>query len=197
LRTIRGSTADAVLFGFGPSRRRDPAMRHHLRRWQPQLRSLFVMRIESFKYRLRVSGYELPEVGRTPHHAYDDRFAAVLGALPHTPSAAFRLGGAQSLHTNSRDEALGLPAEESVRIALRTQRIIAYETRVTNTTDPVGGSEYIENLTDGRWPQLCRAGSLRAEGEQQVHLDAFIVLFRDIDDLITSLLEQIAATDVF
>ena len=123
-------------------------MRHHLRRWQPQLRSLFVMRIESFKYRLRVSGYELPEVGRTAQHAYDDRFAAVLGALPHTPSAAFRLGGAQSLHTNSRDEALGLPAEESARIALRTQRIIAYETRVTNTTDPVGGSEYIENLTD-------------------------------------------------
>ena len=99
-------------------------------------------------YRLRVSGYELPEVGRTAQHAYDDRFAAVLGALPHTPSAAFRLGGAQSLHTNSRDEALGLPAEESARIALRTQRIIAYETRVTNTTDPVGGSEYIENLTD-------------------------------------------------
>ena len=43
---------------------------------------------------------------------------------------------------------------------------------------------------------LCRAGSLRAEGEQQAHLDAFIVLFRDIDDLITSLVEQIAATDV-
>jgi hypothetical protein len=81
-------------------------MRHHLRRWQPQLRSLFVMRIESFKYRLRVSGYELPEAGRSVQHAYDDRFAAVLGALPHTPSAAFRLG-AQSLDTNSRDEALG------------------------------------------------------------------------------------------
>ena len=123
-------------------------MRHHLRRWQPQLRSLFMMRIESFKYRLRVSGYELPEVGRTAQYAYDDRFAAVLGALLHTPSAVFRLGGAQSLHTNSRDEALGLPAEESARIALRTQRIIAYETCVTNTTDPVGGSEYIENLTD-------------------------------------------------
>jgi hypothetical protein len=71
-------------------------MRHHLRRWQPQLRSLFVMRIESFKYRLRVSGYELPEAGRTVQHAYDDRFAAVLGALPHTPSAAFRLGGCRA-----------------------------------------------------------------------------------------------------
>ena len=58
------------------------------------------------------------------------------------------LGGAQSLHTNSRDEALALPTEESARIALRTQQIIAYETGVTNTVDPVGGSEYIEGLTD-------------------------------------------------
>jgi methylmalonyl-CoA mutase N-terminal domain/subunit len=58
------------------------------------------------------------------------------------------LGGTQSLHTNSRDEALSLPAEESARIALRTQQIIASETGVTNTVDPVGGSEYIENLTD-------------------------------------------------
>jgi len=58
------------------------------------------------------------------------------------------LGGAQSLHTNSRDEALGLPTEESARIALRTQQIIAYETGVVNTADPVGGSEYIDRLTD-------------------------------------------------
>ena len=58
------------------------------------------------------------------------------------------LGGAQSLHTNSRDEALGLPTEESARIALRTQQIIAYETGVTNTADPVGGSEAIEARTD-------------------------------------------------
>jgi methylmalonyl-CoA mutase N-terminal domain/subunit len=58
------------------------------------------------------------------------------------------LGGAQSLHTNSRDEALGLPTEESARIALRTQQIIAYETGAVNTADPVGGSGYIEGLTD-------------------------------------------------
>ncbi|HEY1337700.1 MAG TPA: methylmalonyl-CoA mutase family protein [Bryobacteraceae bacterium] len=58
------------------------------------------------------------------------------------------LGGAQSLHTNSRDEALGLPTEESARIALRTQQIIAYETGVVNTADPAGGSERIEELTD-------------------------------------------------
>ena len=58
------------------------------------------------------------------------------------------LGGAQSLHTNSRDEALALPTEESARLALRTQQIIACESGVTNTADPVGGSEYIEGLTD-------------------------------------------------
>lgn len=58
------------------------------------------------------------------------------------------LGGTQSLHTNSRDEALALPAEESARIALRTQQIMAYETGITETIDPLAGSYYIEHLTD-------------------------------------------------
>jgi methylmalonyl-CoA mutase N-terminal domain/subunit len=57
------------------------------------------------------------------------------------------LGGCQSLHTNSRDEALALPTEESVKIALRTQQIMAYETGVTKTVDPIGGSYYVEELT--------------------------------------------------
>ena len=58
------------------------------------------------------------------------------------------LGGAQSLHTNAKDEALGLPTEEAARLALRTQQIIAHETGVTSTADPFGGSYYIERLTD-------------------------------------------------
>jgi methylmalonyl-CoA mutase N-terminal domain/subunit len=58
------------------------------------------------------------------------------------------LGGTQSLHTNSYDEALALPTEEAVRIALRTQQIIAEETGVTNTIDPLGGSYFVEALTD-------------------------------------------------
>ncbi len=58
------------------------------------------------------------------------------------------LGGTQSLHTNSLDEALGLPTEETVRVALRTQQIIAHESRVTNTVDPLAGSYYLEYLTD-------------------------------------------------
>src|SRR5271165_2984652 len=58
------------------------------------------------------------------------------------------LGGTQSLHTNSYDEALALPTEEAVTIALRTQQMIAHETGVTNTADPLGGSYFIEALTD-------------------------------------------------
>ena len=58
------------------------------------------------------------------------------------------LGGTQSLHCNSRDEALGLPTEESARLALRTQQIIGAETGVANTVDPIGGSYVIERLTD-------------------------------------------------
>jgi methylmalonyl-CoA mutase N-terminal domain/subunit len=57
------------------------------------------------------------------------------------------LGGCQSLHTNSRDEALSLPTEESVKIALRTQQIIANETGLTKTVDPLGGSYFMEYLT--------------------------------------------------
>jgi len=58
------------------------------------------------------------------------------------------LGGTQSLHTNSRDEALALPNQESVKIALRTQQIVANESGVTNTIDPLAGSYYVESLTD-------------------------------------------------
>ena len=64
------------------------------------------------------------------------------------------LGGTQSLHTNSFDEALALPTEDAVRIALRTQQVIAHETGVVNTIDPLGGSYYVEELTN----ELERAG---------------------------------------
>jgi methylmalonyl-CoA mutase N-terminal domain/subunit len=69
------------------------------------------------------------------------------------------LGGAQSLHTNSRDEALGLPTEEAARLALRTQQIIAYESGVADSVDPLGGSYCLEALTD------------RIEQQAQVYLE--------------------------
>src|SRR5690606_21233959 len=58
------------------------------------------------------------------------------------------LGGTQSLHTNSMDEALALPSEQSALLALRTQQILAHESGVTNTVDPLGGSYFVEHLTD-------------------------------------------------
>ncbi|MBI5809304.1 MAG: methylmalonyl-CoA mutase family protein [Ignavibacteriales bacterium] len=69
------------------------------------------------------------------------------------------LGGTQSLHTNSRDEALALPNENSVRTALRTQQIVAYESGVTNTIDPLAGSYYVESLTD----------QIEKEGEEYIN----------------------------
>ena len=69
------------------------------------------------------------------------------------------LGGTQSLHTNSRDEALGLPTEGAVRIALRTQQILAHETVVADVIDPLGGSYFVEALTD------------RVEEEARAYLD--------------------------
>ncbi|RJP76688.1 MAG: methylmalonyl-CoA mutase [Candidatus Zixiibacteriota bacterium] len=72
------------------------------------------------------------------------------------------LGGTQSLHTNSRDEALGLPTEESARLALRTQQVIACESGVAETIDPLAGSYYIEHLTD-RLEQEAAALTARIE----------------------------------
>jgi methylmalonyl-CoA mutase N-terminal domain/subunit len=63
-------------------------------------------------------------------------------------SMAAVLGGAQSLHTNSKDEALALPTEAAVKIALRTQQIVAHESGITKTVDPLAGSYYVESLTD-------------------------------------------------
>jgi methylmalonyl-CoA mutase N-terminal domain/subunit len=74
------------------------------------------------------------------------------------------LGGCQSLHTNSRDEALALPTEESVRLALRTQQVIAFESGVPDTVDPVGGSYHVEYLTgqieQRAWNLIQKIGSM-------------------------------------
>jgi methylmalonyl-CoA mutase N-terminal domain/subunit len=74
------------------------------------------------------------------------------------------LGGTQSLHTNSMDETLALPTEEAVQVALRTQQILAYETGVPNVMDPLGGSYYVEALTDALERE---AESLFAQIEEQ------------------------------
>ncbi|MFQ6061211.1 MAG: methylmalonyl-CoA mutase [Thermoplasmata archaeon] len=81
-------------------------------------------------------------VSLTAQQPYNNIIRVTIQAL------AAVLGGTQSLHTNSMDEAMALPTEEAVRIALRTQQIIAYESGVTNTIDPLGGSYFVEYLTD-------------------------------------------------
>jgi multidrug resistance protein MdtO len=75
------SLADGVLFEFGSSRQRDLRLREHIRRWQPQLRALFVMRIASWKFRLNLPGFELPEAVRVSQQEYDDRSAGMLEAM--------------------------------------------------------------------------------------------------------------------
>ncbi|POA64517.1 methylmalonyl-CoA mutase family protein, partial [Pseudomonas sp. DP16D-R1] len=74
------------------------------------------------------------------------------------------LGGTQSLHTNSLDEAWALPTEFAATIALRTQQIIAHETGVTNTVDPLGGSYFVEALTNevenGAWDYIRRIDAM-------------------------------------
>jgi methylmalonyl-CoA mutase N-terminal domain/subunit len=103
------------------------------------------------------------------------------------------LGGAQSLHTNSMDEALALPSEKAVTIALRTQQIIAHESGVTNTIDPLGGSYFLEKLTNEMEAEVYRyfqriedlGGVLPAIEKgffQQEIADAAFIYQREIDE---------------
>jgi methylmalonyl-CoA mutase N-terminal domain/subunit len=103
------------------------------------------------------------------------------------------LGGTQSLHTNSFDEALALPTEDAVRIALRTQQIIAHETGVTTTVDPLGGSYFVEALTDRMEEQAYEyfrkidelggmVEAVKTGFPQREIADAAFELQREIDD---------------
>jgi methylmalonyl-CoA mutase, N-terminal domain len=103
------------------------------------------------------------------------------------------LGGTQSLHTNSYDEALALPTEEAVRVALRTQQIIAHESGVANTVDPLGGSYFVEALTDrmeeaayGYFAKIDQLGgmveAIKQNYPQREIADASFRYQRELDD---------------
>jgi methylmalonyl-CoA mutase N-terminal domain/subunit len=103
------------------------------------------------------------------------------------------LGGTQSLHTNSFDEALALPTEEAVKVALRTQQIIAVESGVTNTPDPLGGSWFVEKLTDemeqaayGYFARIDELGgmveAIRRNFPQREIADAAFTYQREVDE---------------
>jgi|SRR5579875_1060230 len=114
--------------------------------WARELRHTFGARLpESWRMRFHS---QTAGVSLTAQQPLNNIVRTAIEAL------AAVLGGTQSLHTNSYDEALALPTEEAVRIALRTQQIIAEETGVTNTIDPLGGSYFVEALTD-RMEELC------------------------------------------
>ncbi|MGA8744476.1 MAG: methylmalonyl-CoA mutase family protein [Solirubrobacterales bacterium] len=108
--------------------------------WAREMRDTYgAMREESMRLRFHA---QTAGVSLTAQQPLNNVVRTSLEAL------AAVLGGTQSLHTNSFDEALALPTEEAVRVALRTQQIIAMESGVTNTADPLGGSWFIERLTD-------------------------------------------------
>jgi methylmalonyl-CoA mutase N-terminal domain/subunit len=103
------------------------------------------------------------------------------------------LGGTQSLHTNSFDEALALPTEEAVRVALRTQQIIAFESGAPNTPDPLGGSWFVEKLTDemesaayGYFARIDELGgmveAIRSNFPQREIADAAFTHQRELDE---------------
>ncbi|MBM3411964.1 MAG: methylmalonyl-CoA mutase [Bacteroidetes bacterium] len=117
--------------------------------------------VAKFRASRRIWGRLMKELGATDPKAMMLRFHTQTGGSTLTAqqplnniarvtlqSLAAVLGGTQSLHTNGYDEALSLPTEEAARIALRTQQIIANESGVTNTADPLAGSYYVEYLTD-------------------------------------------------
>ncbi|HEX8034724.1 MAG TPA: methylmalonyl-CoA mutase family protein, partial [Ktedonobacterales bacterium] len=106
---------------------------------------------------------------------------------------AAALGGTQSLHTNSKDEALSLPTEDAARVALRTQQILAYETGVADTIDPLAGSYYVESLTNElerrAWEYIDKidalGGSVRAveQGYVQREIEEAAYTYqRDLDE---------------
>ena len=90
--------ADGVLFELGPSRQRDLELRSYIRQWQPQLRTLFVMRIAFLKYRLQLPGFELPEIVRLRQQAYDEHSARILEEM------ADRIEGNRGSETNSVED---------------------------------------------------------------------------------------------
>jgi methylmalonyl-CoA mutase, N-terminal domain len=106
-------------------------------RWMKERYGATTPRAQMLKFHTQTAGCSL-----TAQQPYNNVVRTATEAL------AAVLGGTQSLHTNSLDEVLALPTDEAVEIALRTQQVIAYETGVTNVVDPLGGSWFVEALTD-------------------------------------------------
>jgi multidrug resistance protein MdtO len=108
--------ADGVLFEFGPSRRRDLELRSCIREWQPQLRTLFVMRNTSLKYRLQLPGFELPESVRLLQQAYDERSARILEEM------ADQVGGREHSDADQGEQSVATRKEALRNTELEARR---------------------------------------------------------------------------
>ena len=111
------SLADGVLFEFGPSRQKDLELRNYIRRWQPQFRTLFVMRVVSWKYRAQLPGFELPDTVRLRHQAYDDHSADMLEEMAelihaNAPHAGNSIEESHELLNNLEEKVQGEAPEQ-------------------------------------------------------------------------------------
>ncbi len=121
------SLADGVLFEFGPMRRQDLAFRDSIRWWQPQLRSLFLIRITLLKYRLHLPGFELPEPVRATQREFDDQLAGVLDNMANRVEGrpAEAIGGLENAFAHLEQTAADCSPEESQSGQLQTFRVLS------------------------------------------------------------------------
>ncbi|HVP00286.1 MAG TPA: FUSC family protein [Bryobacteraceae bacterium] len=138
---------DGVLFEFGPSRRGDLELRDRIRRWQPQLRTLFVMRIASLKYRLQLPGFEVPEPVRLRQQAYDEASARMLEEIAdriedREPAIA---SGAEEVHEALKRTLHDVEAEASRELpALRAQSFVALLSAIDTLTNSLAAEIKME-----------------------------------------------------
>jgi multidrug resistance protein MdtO len=135
------SLADGVLFEFGPTRQQDLALRRHFRRWQPELQTLFVMRTASWKFRLQLPGFELPEVERVLQQEFDDRSARMLDEM------ADRIEGQPNVDESVRREEPKLQAF----FAAEAQNLPAPHTQSFLTL-----LRGIDTLTTSLWEEIAK-----------------------------------------
>jgi multidrug resistance protein MdtO len=131
------ASADAVLLEFGPSRQQNLALRDRIRRWQPQLRMIFVTRIALWKYRIQLPGFELPEAVRVAQQGFDDRLAETLDGM-----AGRMEGKAPEVEENLKDSLERL--EQTIRTCCSQEAQEALAARL-QTFLPL--SRRIESLT--------------------------------------------------
>ena len=141
--------ADGVLFEFGPSRQRGLELRSYIRQWQPQLRTLFVMRNASLKYRLQLPGFELPESVRLLQQAYDERSAGILEEMARRieGKTVSEINSVEASHGLLNKTIEGLQSEDSPQLTPgRAQSLIALLRGIDGVTTSLASE-----VASGNW----------------------------------------------